>query len=91
MVIDNFLSYVEDIFNVDILFTYPLLILGVLDNNCVPQDKYGYHWDCYAKYTHRQQLERANKRKEQEENENSKSQMLNAIDKKLIRRPSGKH
>ena len=40
---------------------------------------------------HKQQLERAHKRKEQEENESSKSQMLNAIDKRPIRQPSGKH
>ena len=43
------------------------------------------HQYCYAKYMHKQQLERANKRKEQEENESSKSQMLNAIDKRPIR------
>ena len=67
------------------------LILGVLDNNSVPQDKHGYHRDCYAKYTHKQQLQRANNRKEQEVNESSKSQMLNAIGKRPIRRPSGKH
>ena len=67
------------------------LILGVLDSNSVPQGKYGYHRDYYAKYTHKQHLEISNKRKEQEENESSKSQMLNAIDKRPIIRPSGKH
>ena len=67
------------------------LILEVLDSNSVPQDKYGYHRDCYAKYTHKQLLERGKKRKEHEENESSKSQMLNAIDKRANRRPSGKH
>ena len=39
----------------------------------------------------KQQLERATKRKGQEENESSKSQMLNTIDKRPIRQPSGKH
>ena len=92
MVIDNFLSYVEGIFNKGIFFSFiNFLILGVLDSNSVPQNKYGYHRDCYVKYTHKQQLEKANKRKGQEENESSKSQMLNTIDKRPIRQSSGKH
>ena len=43
-------------------------ILGVLVSNSIPQDKYGYQRDCYAKCMHKQQLERATKRKGQEEN-----------------------
>ena len=66
-------------------------ILGVLVSNSIPQDKYGYQRDCYAKCMHKQQLERATKRKGQEENESSKSQMLNTIDKRPMRQPSGKH
>ena len=81
MVIDNFLSYVEVILNVDIHFIYQIFDTQCfLDSNSIPQDKYGYHRDCCAKYTHKQQLERANKRKQQqEESKTSKSQILNAI------------